>query len=48
MGSSLKSELGTVGLMLVGAIPYTIALGLRVLVAETPDSVRSNVLVLQR
>jgi len=46
--STLQSELATVGLILAGAIPYSIAIGLRVAVADTPDSVRPNVLVLQR
>ncbi len=46
--STLQSELATVGLILAGAVPYSIAIGLRVAVADTPDSVRPNVLVLQR
>jgi hypothetical protein len=45
--STLQSEAASIALLVVGFIPYSVALGLRLSLAETPGAMRRNVLVLQ-
>jgi AhpD family alkylhydroperoxidase len=46
-GSTLVDELASLGLLIAGLVPYSVALGLRLYLAETPGVNRPNVLVLQ-
>jgi AhpD family alkylhydroperoxidase len=45
--STLLDEVASIGLLMAGFIPYSVALGLRLSLAETPGASRRNVLVLQ-
>jgi len=45
--SSLKDELATLGLMLMGIIPFSIAFSIKVALVEAARPVRPNVVVLQ-
>jgi AhpD family alkylhydroperoxidase len=45
--STWQSEVASLGLLIAGFVPYSVALGLRLSLAETPGAVRPNVFVLQ-
>jgi AhpD family alkylhydroperoxidase len=45
--STLANEVASIGLLIMGLIPYSVALCLRLSLAETPGASRPNVLVLQ-
>jgi AhpD family alkylhydroperoxidase len=45
--STVLKEVASIGLLIVGLVPYSVALGLRLSLAETPGAARRNMLVLQ-